>query len=158
MRNTLISTIAVAVALAACDRSAPPAEMPCVAPSSSPIDSSTRAQVVEAREAVWRAYYAGDSARLAELLPERMVGMGQDRAGIIADAQESARSGTRLLDIGFTCDEFFLSGDVAVVYSNYVTSMERGGKRSEEAGRAIELFERRDGKWINPSWHLDQAR
>jgi hypothetical protein len=122
-----------------------------------PVDSAVRAQLVEAREAVWRSWYAGDSARLVELLPEPMVGMGRTRADIIAEAQGSARSGTRLVDITFTCDEFFVSGDVAVVYSNYRVQRNAAGKPEVETGRAIELFERRNGKWVNPSWHLDES-
>jgi hypothetical protein len=120
------------------------------------VDSTVRAQLIVARDSVWRAYFAGDSAALARLLPERMVGMGQDRAEIIANAQEFARSGGRLEKIEFSCDEFFVSGDVAVLFSNYRTDVREGDRLSVTTGRAIELFERRGGSWINPSWHLDE--
>jgi hypothetical protein len=143
-------------AVAACSRPTPPEATPPCAVSPVPVDSSARAQLVEARDAVWRAWFAGDSAGLVRLLPEPMVGMGQSRAEIIAEAQGFARGGGRLVKLDFTCDEFFLSGDVAVVYSNYRTETSEGGKPSVKTGRAIEVFERRDGKWVNPSWHLDE--
>ena len=115
-----------------------------------------RAQLVEAREAVWRAYFAGDSARLVELLPEQMVAMGKDRAGIIAEAQELVRGGGRLVNLEFRCDEFFVSGDVAVVYSDYHAEVRGMDKPWVMRGRAIEVFERKNGRWINPSWYLDE--
>ena len=128
------------------------------APPPSPIDAATRAELVQSREAIWRAYYAGDKAQLLRILPERMVGMDGDRAGIIRDAQAFAGAGGRLVKLEFTCDEFFVSGDAAVVYSQYTTETEKSGKRTSHTGRAIEVFERRDGRWLNPSWHLDEAR
>ena len=74
--------------------------------------------------------------------------MGQTRAEIIAEAQGSARSGNRLVGIAFTCDEFFVSGDVAVVYSNYRVERNTAGKPEVDEGRAIEVFERRNGRWV----------
>jgi ketosteroid isomerase-like protein len=136
-------------------RTEPPSA--CVVPPS-PIDAATRAELVQARDAVWRAYYAGDTARLLRILPKRMVGMDQDRAAIIRDAQAFAAAGGRLVKLEFKCDEFFVSGDVAVVYSQYTTETEKSGKRTAHSGRAIEVFERRDGRWVNPSWHLDDAQ
>jgi len=144
--------------VAGCNRSTQTASAPPCNVSSAPIDSSARAQLIVARDAVWRAYFAGDSAALVQLLPADMVGMGQDRAGIIAESQEGARGGRRLEKLEFSCDEFFVSGDVAVVFSNYRTDVQEGGKLSVTSGRAIELFEQRDGRWVNPSWHLDDVR
>ena len=156
MKTPWIGAVLVLIATAGCERStsaATPAE--CHA-ASSPVDSATRAQLVVARDAVWRAWFAGDSAALARLLPEPMVGMGQTRAEIIADAQSSARAGRRLEKLEFTCDELYVSGDVALVFSNYRTDVRDGDDLDVTTGRAIELFERRNGVWVNPSWHLDE--
>src|SRR5688572_2188607 len=51
------------------------------------------ANLLEARDAVWRAYFSGDSARLAALLPEEVIAIGWDsgdwggREEVIAGAQ-----------------------------------------------------------------------
>jgi hypothetical protein len=55
-------------------------------------------------------------------------------------------------------DEFYISGDVAVVLSNYRVDHEHTRARDVDTGRAIEVFERRDGRWINPYWHLDPGK
>jgi hypothetical protein len=150
--------VLLVVALAACrDEGEVAAAAPECRATPTSIDSTARAELIAARDAVWRAYYAADSAGLVRILPEPMIGMHTTRAEIIAEAQEGARGGRRLVGLDFTCDEFFLSGDVAVVYSNYRTEVEEDGKRSVKTGRAIELFERRDGRWLNPSWHLDEG-
>jgi hypothetical protein len=43
------------------------------------------------------------------------------------------------------------------VYSNYLYEIEIGGKRSTNTGRVTEVFVLRNGAWVNPSWHMDQA-
>lgn len=144
------------LALCACSRDAPTVVVTPCAPISSAVDSTTHAQLVDAREAVWRAYYGGDTARLEELLPEPMIGMGTTRADIIAQSAEFAH-GRKLVAIEFSCDEFYVNGDVAVVFSNYRVQHDLNGHQLVDAGRAIELFERRGGRWVNPSWHLDEA-
>ncbi len=155
MKATVACLTLILIGTLACDRTNPPTAPVCQAGSVS-VDSTVRAQLIVARDSVWRAYFAGDSAALVRLLPETMVGMGQDRAEIIANAQGFARGGGRLEKIEFSCDEFFVSGDVAVVFSNYRTDVREGDRLSVTTGRAIELFERRNGSWINPSWHLDE--
>jgi ketosteroid isomerase-like protein len=85
-----------------------------------------------------------------------MIGMGATRADIITWSAEFAQ-GRKLVAIEFTCDEFYVNGDVAVVFSNYRVQHELSGQQFVDAGRAIELFERRGGRWVNPSWHLDEA-
>jgi len=143
------------IILAACSRPQSQAQSPPCAPAAqASADSLTRAQLVAARDAVWRAYYQGDTIALGGLLPDPMFGMGQTRADIIASAA-SFGQGRTLVDIAFTCDEFYVSGDVAVVLSNYRVDHEHDGTRLVDAGRAVEVFERRDGRWINPYWHLD---
>jgi hypothetical protein len=121
------------------------------------IDAATRAELVTAREAVWRAFYQGDSAALVQLLPERMTAMGENRAQIIRSAIEMKRSGVRYQRMEFTNDQFFVNGNVAVVWSDYVVHLLDGkGKPMRRPGRAIELFVRERGRWINPHWHLDE--
>jgi hypothetical protein len=125
-------------------------------PAQAPIDPRIRDELVTAREAVWRAYFQGDSAALVRLLPERMTAMGRDRAGIIRDAQGYAQGGGKYVGIEFSDESFFVNGNTAVLWSHYVAHLvDKAGKRNDVKGRAIELFVNENGRWINPHWHLD---
>jgi ketosteroid isomerase-like protein len=115
-----------------------------------------RAALVAARDAVWRAWFTGDSLGLVAILPERMTGMGKHRAEIIADAIRFRGSGARLVSVTFTDDEFLVKGDAALVLSTYRVVTTKDGKEGVMTGRAIELFTREGERWINPYWHLDQ--
>ena len=121
-----------------------------------PVTPRVRAELVAAREAVWRAYFRADTAQLTALLPERMIGMGKTRADVIADATGFVRDGGRYEGITFTDDEFAVQGDMAVIYSHYAVRLSTRGKPWTMAGRAVELFVKRNGRWINPSWHLKE--
>ncbi len=46
-------------------------------------------------------------------------------------------------------------GDVAILYSRYVVEYQVGDKTMEDAGRATEVFVKKNGRWIHPGWHLD---
>jgi len=152
MRSELIVPVLLAAALCGCAGARRQVHGPAE-PS-----GSERAALLEAREAVWRAYFAGDSARLVELLPERMVGMGEDRAAIIASAQAFRRGGGVLTGIEFSDDEIVMRDGMAVTYAKYRVLLENAGKRDSMAGSAIELFVKEGGRWINPSWHLHEKR
>lgn len=135
------------------------APIPAVAQGASAgsLDPRVRTELEVAREAVWRAYFQGDSSALVRLLPERMTAMRQDRAAIIRDARAFANTGAKYQGIEFTGNEFFVSGDVAIVWSHYVVRLtDRDGKPIPMTGRAIELFVRHNGTWINPHWTLQE--
>lgn len=130
----------------------------CVAPATTVAQQPTatqRSALMAARDAVWRAYFNGDSLGLVAALPERMVGMGKHRDAIIADALEFRRGGSRLVSLTFTDDEFLVRGEMALVLSNYRVVTSRDGQQGVMAGRAIEVFTFHDGRWLNPYWHLD---
>jgi ketosteroid isomerase-like protein len=123
-------------------------------------DARTRAELIAAREAIWRAWFAFDSAALERLLPERALALepgGGEWAGreeILRSSAAYARGGGRLVALAFPKTDFHVFGDVAVVYSRFVLETESGGRRSTQRGQATELFVRRGGMWQNPSWHL----
>lgn len=150
MKSELIVPMLLAAALGGC------AGAQRQLPGEPPV--AERAALLEAREAVWRAWFAGDSARLVELLPERMVGMGEDRARIIASAQAFRRGGGVLTGIEFSDDEIVMRDAMAVTYAKYRVLLENAGVRDSMVGFAIELFVKEGGRWINPSWHLHGNR
>ena len=115
-----------------------------------------RTALLAAREAVWRAYFNGDSLGLVAALPERMVGMGKHRDAIIADAIGFRTGGGKLVSVSFSNDEFLVEGTMALLLSDYRVVTSHGGKEGVMAGKAIEVFTLQDGRWRNPYWHLDE--
>lgn len=130
--------------------------LPCTSQSSGAIDPRTKAALIEAREAVWRAYYQGDSSALVRLLPEKMVAMNEDRAEIIRNAKSYVKDGGKYLGITFTRDQFFVNGNTAIIWSHFDVRLTNAkGRPTPTSGTAIELFVLEGGRWINPHWHLD---
>ena len=114
-----------------------------------------RAALIAARDAVWRAYFTGDSLGLVAALPERMVGMGKQREAIIADAIGFRQGGGKLVSVTFTDDEFLVEGEMALILSSYRVVTSHEGREGVMSGKAVEVFTFRDGRWLNPYWHLD---
>jgi hypothetical protein len=128
------------------------------------VDPSTRTTLLRTREAVWRAWFAGDSARFAKLVPRRLLAIDaadtawHDWKAEWAMSRAFATAGGRVVALTFPRTEIQRFGDVAILFSVYTVETESGGKRESISGRATEVFVRRDGTWINPSWHLDSGR
>ncbi|HEX6050687.1 MAG TPA: nuclear transport factor 2 family protein [Gemmatimonadaceae bacterium] len=134
------------------------APSPAVARS---LDARARTELLEAREQVWRAWFAHDSVQLERLLPrDGFLAVGADsvwrnRDQTIAESRAFTKSGGRLVSIEFPRTEMQVFGDVVVIYTTFRYTTEHGGQRHTSAGNAVEVFERRDGVWQNPSWYLD---
>lgn len=125
------------------------------------VDPATRAELLAARDAIWRAWFGNDTVQLERMLPEAAAaGAGRawkDRRAILEGAKRFAAGGGKLVNIDFSDTEISLFGDVAVVRSVYRYEVETGGQRSASTGRATEVFVRRDGRWLNPLWHLGEG-
>ena len=117
--------------------------------------------VLEAREAVWRAWFANNREELEKALPADTIGINADqenwenRVAVLKSAEEFAAHGGRLLKLEFPHTDVQLYGNVAVLYSHYLTESEMNGQRTTVSGRATEIFLRRNGRWLNSGWHLD---
>jgi ketosteroid isomerase-like protein len=120
--------------------------------------------LLEAREAVWRAFFANDKATLEKLIPADLItiepGGGEfgNRARVMAGSEQSAKSGAKLVRLEFPQTELQCYGNTCVVYSSYSYELDREGKRSTNSGRVTEVFVMRDGKWVNPGWHMDSGK
>lgn len=145
VRTVVVAAMTLAVMTLACDSTN---ETGAVLPA------ERHRALLRARDDVWRAYFEGDSAKLAQLLPVRMVGMDRSRDAIIGDALAYARNGGQFVGTTFTDDEFYVRGTVAVVYSRYRLQLREGTQVTTTTGKAMELFEWVDGQWVNPSWFL----
>ncbi len=125
---------------------------------------SDRAELLAAREAVWRAWFANDRGALAAAIPDDTVAINAaeepwvGRDEILAGAQAFAAGGGKLLRLEFPRTEIRVYGDVAVLYVAYRLETESGGVRQATSGRGTEIFVRRDGRWVNVGWHLDSGR
>jgi hypothetical protein len=121
-------------------------------------------QLLAARDTIWHAWFANDTAALNRMLPRASAaaqarGPGQtaweDRASILAGARQFAGGGRRLERIDFAGTKIALDGDVAVVTSTYTTVTRGGSSADTTRGRATEVFVRDGSRWVNPFWHLE---
>ena len=116
--------------------------------------------LLEAREAVWRAWYGGNTAMLMELLPEELVTVGDGGDGfgsrdvIVAASARFAKGGGKLTRIDFPKTEIQAYGATAIIYTTYELEISQGGKTRIEKGKATEVFVRRGGRWLNTGWQL----
>jgi len=123
-----------------------------------------RDAILKAREAVWRAWFAGDTGTLKRLVPADTVVISggeegfKHQAEILQSATEFQASGGRLVSLEFPQTEVQRFGDVAVTWSTFRLETDVKGKRSVNAGRATEIFVLRDGEWVNPGWHTDSGK
>ncbi|HWN08245.1 MAG TPA: nuclear transport factor 2 family protein [Pyrinomonadaceae bacterium] len=121
-------------------------------------------RLLDAREAVWRAYFAGDRATLEKLIPEETLAIEagnnnwSKRQTILDSSMEFAKSGGKLIKLEFPKTEIQVYGYTAVVYSDYAYELEAGGQRINQTGRVSEVFVLRKGQWVNPGWHMDSGK
>ena len=129
-----------------------------------PVGPALYQEILAAREAVWRAWFANDRARLEAVIPEETIAINageerwQNRAEILAAAEEFVAGGWKLVRLEYPRTEIQLYGDVAILYTTYLFEVENQGERQTSSGRGTEIFVRRDGRWVNSGWHLDSGR
>jgi ketosteroid isomerase-like protein len=152
MRRVIFNTLAVAGALA------------MLLVSGLAAHPDDRAELMKAREAVWRAWFVNDAKALEAMVPPDtiVIGSGQERwrnqADILQSAARFQASGGKLIRLEFPQTEIQRFGDVAIFYSKYLYETEEDGKRSVTTGRVTEIFVLRNGKWTNPGWHTDTEK
>ena len=129
-----------------------------------PLPDQLKKRLLDAREAVWRAYFANDRAALEKLIPEEAIAIEagnnnwSNRQTIFGGSAEFAKGGGKLLKLEFPKTEIQVYGNTAVVYSNYAYELEAGGQHINQSGRVTEVFVLRKGQWVNPGWHMDSGR
>jgi ketosteroid isomerase-like protein len=121
-------------------------------------------ELLEVREAVWRAFFAHDQAALDKLIPEELITIDENggefgnRQTVMAGSEAFARSGARLVKLEFPKTQIQCYGNTAVVYSTYLYELEKDGRRNPFSGRVTEVFVQRKGQWVNPGWHIDSGK
>ena len=129
-----------------------------------PLGDQMKKRLLDAREAVWRAWFAGDRPTLEKLIPDETIAIESEsnnwvnRQTILDGSTQFAKSGGKLIKLEFPKTEIQVYGRTAVIYSDYAYEFETGGQRSTHSGRVTEVFVLRDGQWVNPGWHLDSGK
>ena len=129
-----------------------------------PLGDQTKKRLLDAREAVWRAYFAGDRATLEKLIPEETIAIDpggdtwSNRQAILDGSAQFAKGGGKLVKLEFPKAEIQMFGVTAVVYSSYAYELETGGQKINQSGRVTEVFVLRKGLWVNPGWHMDSGK
>ena len=120
-----------------------------------------RAQILKVRESVWRAWFANDIKALQKLVPPDTIVISSDeakwknQADVMRTAAEFQAGGGKLVRLEFPKTEIQRYGSVAIVYSTYRYELEEHSKRTPFSGRVTEIFVMRDGRWVNPGWHME---
>jgi ketosteroid isomerase-like protein len=128
------------------------------------ISRAAREKLLADREAVWRAFFEGDAARLAAALPEELVAVNAGEAEwlgrqeVLAASQAFRASGARLKRLSFPATEIQLYGDVAILYTTWAYDIETDKGVESFSGRGTEIFVRRADGWVNSGWHLDSGK
>ena len=127
------------------------------------LPEEAKKQLLEAREAVWRAWFSNDQAKLAELIPEDLITIERSgssrwgtRASVLEGAKRFAESGIKLTRLEFPRTEIQAYGRTVIIYTTYSYDLDNKGQKSTSSGRATEIFVYRDGKFVNTGWHLDR--
>jgi len=158
MRKTIVAAAIIGGMIGASSTSHVHAQAPKSVASRITLDSAATAELLRARERIWRAWFANDSVELARLLPPATVaaegGGWEDRAAIVAGSRGFAASGGKLVRIQFFDTDIVSYGSVAVVHSRFELDLDNRGQRTTRSGLATELFVRQEGAWVNPFWHL----
>ena len=120
--------------------------------------------LLRAREMVWRAWFAGDTKTLAELVPPETIVMSggekewKHQNDVLRSSGEFHSKGGKLIRLEFPRTEIQHFGDVAVIWSTYRLETEVGGNRSSASSRVTEIFVYQQGHWTNPGWHTDEEK
>ncbi|MEW6207992.1 MAG: nuclear transport factor 2 family protein [Acidobacteriota bacterium] len=128
------------------------------------VSPQMRKAILDAREAVWRAYFTNDRAALERLIPEEAIAINDgsekwaDRAAILDGAERFARSGAKLARLEFPRTEMQVYGNTVIIYTTYLYEIEANGQRRAVTGRGTEIFVRRNNTLVNTGWHLDDGK
>lgn len=123
-----------------------------------------KASLLKAREAVWRAWFAGDQKALRQLLPPELItldgppGVFGTLDSNLRESESFVKSGGKLVSLTFPRTDIQAYGRTAIIYTTYELEMNVNGQASKDAGRATEVFVRRGERWLNTGWQLAPNR
>src|SRR5262245_46092101 len=126
-----------------------------------PLGDEERTALLAARDAVWRAWFAGDTTALAALVPPELVtiessaNMFGTHDSTLAGSRGFAASGAKLTRLVFPRTEFQAYGNTAILYTTYEMDIRSdAGPARTVRGAATEVFVQQNGRWLNTGWQL----
>jgi ketosteroid isomerase-like protein len=128
------------------------------------LGTDERASLMRAREAVWRAFFAGDRAALMSLLPPELITIEPNsaafgtRTSTLEGSRSFAAAGGKLTRLVFPSTEIQVYGNTAILYTSYEMDLQSGGQTRRESGMATEVFVHKDGQWLNTGWQLASSK
>ena len=120
-------------------------------------------ELIRARDLAWRSFFQPDSSVVERILAPELIAIQEgsdrwdDRSGLISMAKSMSQRGVQLVRLEFPRTEIRLYGDTAILYYTYVMEQRLGQQAVVEAGRGTEVFVRREDRWIDTGWHLDNG-
>ena len=100
-----------------------------------------RSEILKLREAIWRAWFAGDTKTLQKLVPPDaiVISAGEEKWKTQAEVFQSAAAfrtgGGELVRLEFPRTEIQRFGEVVIIWSTYLVETETSEKRSLASGR-----------------------
>jgi hypothetical protein len=129
----------------------------------SALTDEMRKELLNARETAWRSFFQKDLDVVDKILAPELIAIQENsdrwdnRTSLIALAKAMTEKGVQLLRLEFPRTEIQLFGDTAILYYTYIFETGLKGKSVVDGGRGTEIFVRRDGKWVDVGWHLDNG-
>jgi hypothetical protein len=127
------------------------------------LTEEVRKELLDTRATAWQSFFQKDLSVVESILAPELIAIQQNserwdnRARLIAIAKAIHEQGVQLVRLEFPHTEIQLFGDTAILYYTYIFETGVNGKSVVDAGRGTEIFVRRDGKWIDVGWHLDNG-
>jgi Domain of unknown function (DUF4440) len=127
------------------------------------LTEEARKELLDARETAWRSFFQKDPGLVERILAPELIAIQENsdrwdnRTGLIALAKAMNEQGVQLLRLEFPRTEIQLFGDTAILYYTYIFETGLKGKSVVDGGRGTEIFVRRNGKWVDVGWHLDNG-
>jgi len=118
-----------------------------------------RKELLAAREAVWRAWFAGDNDALGKLVPPELITLESSdtfgtRASNLEESRGFAASGGKLTRLAFPRTDFQAYGNTVILYTTYELALTTDGKVNTQRGVATEIFVKQNKRWQNTGWQL----
>ena len=129
-----------------------------------PPTPAVRQELLKVRQKIWESYFHNDQTELQQSIGSDFLTINpgeehwQNRDEFLAGAEAFVRHNGKLVRLTFPKTEIQDFGDVAVLYSLVVITMETDGKQESLHCRSTEVFQKRQENWVNTGAHVDSGQ